>query len=659
MDRPSQWIDFSTECVYTSQKHKKHKVWRDGICTCCLVRGWIVLKLYPEGASTTSDPLEEWRIPPSAPSTVAKQEIEFDVHLVQLLGRPQPFRGQQQFMHQRQPAQVVVPQCSTSQILRNTTAIGPSSEPLLRRRLPGGLFRPGGVRPPCPINLKGPRYKDAGLLPPMPSEDELSRTASRNHKSTDADGCNSVIPGSGGTATAHTQHNLAGTRLYRSFFTSTRSLAGGSRFLALGGESMPSYSRINSANGNNSLGHAQTVPMRPCGQQQAMLNGRGITLSCPPQHQPLLLVAEELPQNAQLKNLADLVPITFCTTKEGPLPFNTADEVASHVIRPLSFNEEALSARQLTLQYFNSIVVSLQTALTGFALDFGSRSSSRPLCRVAWNFMAFGSLAPSRMLSRLISNPNLRGVHTFFKIQRRQEVRQQQHRRRHRKKRHLSSEMSSVSTSDERSQNDSSKDDECCDTSATGTGLLLDYWFDDWAKVVLARSLWRGVNPHSQCIRVSVTGPWPTTQNSVALPLLRFSDDQFKRAAMRLLPPLLLHIRQILRGGCQAIGRAKIALNGLVGKNIISPKCPSAATWELGDACTARIIGFGSHDGQANASIGADAAIQQLLELDLSNKNKEGSLYVRAAARWFSYTDGGRPFAPRLEHRSLERGEIL
>ena len=72
MEAPPAWFDFSTECVYTAQKHKKHKAWRDGICTCSFVRGWVVLKLYPEGATSNSQALEEWRIPPGPPASIAQ-----------------------------------------------------------------------------------------------------------------------------------------------------------------------------------------------------------------------------------------------------------------------------------------------------------------------------------------------------------------------------------------------------------------------------------------------------------------------------------------------------------------------------------------------------------------------------------------------------------
>lgn len=72
MEAPPSWFDFSTECVYTAQKQKKHKAWRDGFCTFNFVRGWVVLKLFAEGGSVNSEPLEEWRIAPDTPASIAR-----------------------------------------------------------------------------------------------------------------------------------------------------------------------------------------------------------------------------------------------------------------------------------------------------------------------------------------------------------------------------------------------------------------------------------------------------------------------------------------------------------------------------------------------------------------------------------------------------------
>ncbi|KAL8433731.1 hypothetical protein ACSSS7_003669 [Eimeria intestinalis] len=143
MDAPSTWFDFSIECIYTAQKHKKHKAWRDGLCTCTFVRGWVVLKLFHEGANINSEPLEEWRLPPDVPGVVAKQEIELQVHLVQLLGCPQPLDGS--WGPQLKPAASQhqdIPLCRRLQAEASRENVAPP-----KRRLPVGLLRPAGISP--------------------------------------------------------------------------------------------------------------------------------------------------------------------------------------------------------------------------------------------------------------------------------------------------------------------------------------------------------------------------------------------------------------------------------------------------------------------------------------------------------------------------------
>ncbi|KAL8442997.1 hypothetical protein Emed_006991 [Eimeria media] len=147
MEAPAGWYDFSTECIYTSQRHKKHKAWRDGICTCTFVRGWVVLKLFHEGANINSEPLEEWRLPPDVPAVVANQEIELQVHLVQLLGCPQPLEGsrgpqQPQLVAARQHQDI-----PPSRSLQPEASRGSGAPPAPKRRLPVGLLRPAGVAP--------------------------------------------------------------------------------------------------------------------------------------------------------------------------------------------------------------------------------------------------------------------------------------------------------------------------------------------------------------------------------------------------------------------------------------------------------------------------------------------------------------------------------
>ncbi|KAL8451928.1 hypothetical protein Emag_002580 [Eimeria magna] len=170
MQAPATWFDFSTECIYTAQKHKKHKAWRDGMCICTFARGWVVLKLFHEGANTNSEPLEEWRLPPDVPAVVANQEIELQVHLVQLLGCPQPLegsRGPQPHLVARQYQGF--PSCRPVQVDASRGSVAP-----LKRRLPVGLFRPAGVSP-C-------GFRKLAGAPSLRSENELPH-ASRHQAS--------------------------------------------------------------------------------------------------------------------------------------------------------------------------------------------------------------------------------------------------------------------------------------------------------------------------------------------------------------------------------------------------------------------------------------------------------------------------------------------
>lgn len=159
MQAPPTWFDFSTECIYTAQKHKRHKVWRDGICTCIFVRGWIVLKLFPEGASITSEPLEDWRIPTDTPAAVANQEIELQVHLVQLLGRPQPLDEQRRLSQLGSQAKTIPTQAADPLRLQSPGAFG-DNVLFPKKRFPGGLLRPRGISPQSFPKLRGGPVQD-------------------------------------------------------------------------------------------------------------------------------------------------------------------------------------------------------------------------------------------------------------------------------------------------------------------------------------------------------------------------------------------------------------------------------------------------------------------------------------------------------------------
>lgn len=78
--------------------------------------------------------------------------------------------------------------------------------------------------------------------------------------------------------------------------------------------------------------------------------------------------------------------------------------------------------------------------------------------------------------------------------------------------------------------------------------------FEDWSKILLVRSMWRGASPHTSCIKVSVLGPWPVALNAVRVPLIRFGNGQLTQASLPAPPPLLLQIRQLLQGRCRSIG---------------------------------------------------------------------------------------------------------
>nr|CEL65201.1 TPA: hypothetical protein BN1204_010570 [Neospora caninum Liverpool] len=95
------------ECTYTSQKTKKNKSWKDGVCTCQVMRGFLRFLLYAAEEETTptgdtqlrkkGDALDSHEIPLRPFEALLDEDVEFPLHLVQLTRvlpprstRPQP-----------------------------------------------------------------------------------------------------------------------------------------------------------------------------------------------------------------------------------------------------------------------------------------------------------------------------------------------------------------------------------------------------------------------------------------------------------------------------------------------------------------------------------------------------------------------------------------
>lgn len=104
-------------------------------------------------------------------------EIELQVHLVQLLGNPQPLRGQWQPQGQQQPQPGAVQEKATSS--QSTSSLSSSNSHcaasgaaggrvLPKRRLAGGLLRPNGISPqgfrrPAPVPPDAAGFGVSGL----------------------------------------------------------------------------------------------------------------------------------------------------------------------------------------------------------------------------------------------------------------------------------------------------------------------------------------------------------------------------------------------------------------------------------------------------------------------------------------------------------------
>ncbi|CDI73977.1 hypothetical protein, conserved [Eimeria praecox] len=942
-------VILAAECIYTAQKQKKNKSWRDGICTCCFVRGWIILKLFPEGASITSEPLEVWRLTPDTPEAVARLEIELQVHLVQLLGNPQPLRGQKQPQRQPQPQSVEFEGKATG-LQSNTSLSSSASQSVasvdrvkvpLKRRLAGGLPRPNGISPQgfrrpaaasphavcfdpsapsesgwkdlesaqpqgrrsaggCPAfipPLRGPVEEiptaqetlpfekawaingakallssicvccgnlechhcvgqdarlaassgvtelflrlfneiqagdllqgqqldrkvdtfppmNGGICIPSDEQDNLGRdTPYEEHdtspepspaaatapswRDVQAQATNSNAglqygeplavaaeasasgkgenthkqPQGFGAVPTTTARSGGGTAFsVSSHAPSSISAEGRSRFFALAGGCLPqAHSGIQAAADRNGLSGVQSgaslIASRTTGAQgQGTAHVRGISKPpgpAPPmgsseagsrsncarqtimkpelQHQlqaqqrqqgklqqvsleagvagrdrelqaPPLLLAEELPEG-QLENLVDVVPVTFCTAPTETPPFNAAYAAARHLFVSSSLEGEGLRANQLALRYFNSILVSLQAALTETAQNISWSTGSSPGMGEA-RFLVEGACI------RLDGKHHSGFQQRVAEAQRLRKAKQQQLRRSHqlrqRKKRRIESGKTISSASESEDQEDTPESSECETDVPRQPGLLLDLskasilpgppkpgleghhvqnrsaipfekaasikehlgrndiWafstdehFEDWSRIVLARSMWRGASPHTSCIKVSVLGPWPAAVNALRIPLIRFAaNGQFTRASLPAPPPLLLQIRQLLQGRCRAIGGVKAAekaLNTLTTSPELSLKCLEAAL-EVGKACVARAIGLGYHEGGVKGGLDVDAAITQLITLDITSEdaeavvckcsnsggnwmlNEEQQRVLIGISRWFVYTDGRRPF---------------
>ncbi|PHJ15324.1 aaa domain protein, partial [Cystoisospora suis] len=83
----------SFECTYTSQKTKKNKSWKDGVCTCEVMRGFLRVLLYAAQEDDTDssgylqkkgDPLDSFQLPPKPFADLVDEEFEMPLYLVQL-----------------------------------------------------------------------------------------------------------------------------------------------------------------------------------------------------------------------------------------------------------------------------------------------------------------------------------------------------------------------------------------------------------------------------------------------------------------------------------------------------------------------------------------------------------------------------------------------
>ncbi|PFH36234.1 hypothetical protein BESB_044260 [Besnoitia besnoiti] len=82
------------ECTYTSQKTKKNKSWKDGVCTCDVMKGFLRVLLYAAEEETTrsgetrlrrkGDPIDSHQLPLQPFEELVDEEIELPLHLLQL-----------------------------------------------------------------------------------------------------------------------------------------------------------------------------------------------------------------------------------------------------------------------------------------------------------------------------------------------------------------------------------------------------------------------------------------------------------------------------------------------------------------------------------------------------------------------------------------------
>ncbi|KEP64078.1 UNVERIFIED_CONTAM: hypothetical protein HHA_319590 [Hammondia hammondi] len=105
------------ECTYTSQKTKKAKSWKDGVCTCQARNGFLRLLLFAaeEEATPTGEtrlrrkgePLDSHETPLQPLEALVDEDVEFPLHLVQLIRLlpPPPARPPQQRPFSSQPSQ--------------------------------------------------------------------------------------------------------------------------------------------------------------------------------------------------------------------------------------------------------------------------------------------------------------------------------------------------------------------------------------------------------------------------------------------------------------------------------------------------------------------------------------------------------------------------
>lgn len=118
-----------------------------------------------------------------------RKEIEFQIHLVQLLGSPRPLGSKQPFYEAEEVQKSSLPSHSVASgpDLQGLAPRG-GAKALPKRRLPGGLFRPNGVSPTGPVKQSATQIRDTGLDYPPTRERSLNHFNKENRENRSATG---------------------------------------------------------------------------------------------------------------------------------------------------------------------------------------------------------------------------------------------------------------------------------------------------------------------------------------------------------------------------------------------------------------------------------------------------------------------------------------